>query len=141
MPQGPGFLVTFLYYFSLTTLIGVLVSSQGLGMKLDTAIPYQIGTLLGLVSGLVGAIFNRSATFSIPVADQKVFTQILDRALSELGFEKKTQLEEFTVYEKSAFKTLFSGKVLVKIDQDSATISSRSSNISSLKKMISIDNK
>ena len=110
-------------------------------MRLETALPYQIGMLLGLVSGLLGAIFNRSATFSTSLADPTAFTQRLDEALSEMGFEKKTQLEEFTVYEKSALKTLFSGKVLVKIDQDSATIISRSSNIRYLKKIMSIDHK
>ena len=136
MPQGPGFLVTFLYYFSSTTLIVIFVTSKGIGMSLETGLPYQFGILFGLVAGLLGAYFNRSATISVSFRNKKTFIKTLDQALSEMGFEKKSQLEEFAVYEKSAIRTLFSGKVLVQIDQNSATIIGRSSNIKRLSQRI-----
>ncbi len=136
MPQGPGFLVTFLYYFSSTTLIVMFVTSKGIGMSLETGLPYQFGILFGLVAGLVGAYFNRSATISVSFRNKKTFIKTLEQALSEMGFQKKSQLEEFAVYEKSAIRTLFSGKVLVQIDQNSATIIGRSSNIKRLSQRI-----
>ncbi|MGK7873854.1 MAG: hypothetical protein AB4426_11240 [Xenococcaceae cyanobacterium] len=136
MPQGPGFLVTFLYYFSSTTLIVMFVTSKGMGMSLETGLPYQFGILFGLVAGLLGANFNRSATISASFQNKKAFTKNLNEVLSEMGFEEKSQLEEFTVYEKSPLRTLFSGKVFVKIDQNSATIIGRSSNIKRLSQII-----
>ncbi len=136
MPQGPGFLVTFLYYFSSTTLIVMFVTSKGIGMSLETGLPYQFGILFGLVAGLLGAYFNRSATISVSFRNKKTFIKTLEQALSEMGFQKKSQLEEFAVYEKSAIRTLFSGKVLVQIDQNSATIIGRSSNIKRLSQRI-----
>lgn len=136
MPQGPGFLVTFLYYFSSTTLIVIFVTSKGIGMSLETGLPYQFGILFGLVAGLLGAYFNRSATISVSFRNKKTFIKTLEQALSEMGFQKKSQLEEFAVYQKSAISTLFSGKVLVQIDQNSATIIGRSSNIKRLSQII-----
>ncbi len=105
-------------------------------MSLETGLPYQFGILFGLVAGLLGAYFNRSATISVSFRNKKTFIKTLDQALSEMGFEKKSQLEEFAVYEKSAIRTLFSGKVLVQIDQNSATIIGRSSNIRRLSQRI-----
>ena len=136
MLQGPGFLVTFLYYFSSTTVIVMFVTSKGVGMSLETGLPYQFGILFGLVAGLLGAYFNRSATISVSFRNKKTFIKTLDQVLSEMGFEKKSQLEEFAVYQKSAIRTLFSGKVLVQIDQNSATIIGRSSNIKRLSQRI-----
>ena len=136
MPQGPNFAVTFLYYFSMTTLIVVLVSAGEMGMSLAEKSPYQLGTLCGLVAGIVGAYLNRSATISTAFQNQKTFTQQLEKALAQMGFEKKTQLDDFTVYGKSTLSTLFSGKIFLKIEENSATISSRSSNLKRLKQLI-----
>jgi hypothetical protein len=136
MPQGPNFLVTFLYYFASTTLIVLAIASQGMEMSLQAKLPYQLGTSLGLVVGLIGAYFNRSATISASFQNAKAFTQQLDEALAQIGFEKKTQLDDFTVYSKSALSTLFSGKIFVKIDKSSATIVGRASNIKRLKQII-----
>ncbi|NES87310.1 MAG: hypothetical protein F6K10_41675 [Moorea sp. SIO2B7] len=136
MLQGPRFLVTFLYYFSCTTVIVVVIASQIMGLSLEAKLPYQFGILFGLVAGLLGANFNRSVTISTSFRNKKVFTKTLNEALYEMGFEESTQVDEFTVYQKSALRTLFSGKVFVQIDNNSATIISRSSIIKRLSQKI-----
>lgn len=135
MVQGPSFLVTFLYYFATTTLIVLLLTSQGMGISLETKVPYQLGTLCGLIAGLIGAYFNRSVTHSITFSDRKAFNEQLEASLTQMGFEQKTQLEDFTVYTKSAFGKTLAGKILVKIEKNSATIIGRSSKIRRLIKV------
>lgn len=132
MMQGPNFFVTFLYYFSTTTLIVLLLTSQGMGMSLETKLPYQLGTLCGLIAGLLGAYFNRSATRSITFSDRKAFIEQLEASLAQMGFEQKTQLEEFTAYTESSLGKALAGKILVKIEENSATIIGRSSIIKRL---------
>jgi hypothetical protein len=136
MPRGPNFIVTFLYYFSTTTLIVLLIASQGMGMSLQQQLPYQLGTLCGLVAGIFGSYFNRSQTIFVSFQNQKAFTKKLDEALAKLGFEPKDRLEDMVVYSKNSVQTLFSGKILVKIDQNSATIVGRSSNLKRLQNAI-----
>jgi hypothetical protein len=107
-----------------------------MGMSLESRFPYQLGTLCGLVAGILGAYFNRSATISTTFQNQKAFREQLDEALAQMGFDRQTQLDDFVVYEKSALQTMFSGKILVKIDKNSATIIGRSSNLKRLKQSI-----
>ena len=132
MLQGPGFLVTFLYYFSCTIVIVVLVTSQGLGVSLDAALPYQLGSLLGLIAGVIGATVNRSVTLSTSFNNKQLFLHSLNEILSEMGFEESTPREDYLIYQKSSFRTLFSGKILVHLNQNSVTIIGRSSNITQL---------
>lgn len=136
MLQVPGFWLTFLYYFSVTNLIVILVVSQGMGIGFDEQILYQIAVFLGLIAGLVGAKFNRSITISASFANQKKFSKILNETLSQMGFEPKSQLEDFTVYEKSTWKSWFSGKIFVRIEAKSATIIGRSNMVKKLSQVI-----
>ncbi len=136
MLQVPGFWLTFLYYFSVTNLIVILVVSQGMGINFNDRILYQIAIFLGLIAGLIGAKFNRSVTISASFANKKKFSKILNETLSQMGFEPKSQLENFTVYEKSSWKSLFTGKIFVQIEAKSATIIGRSNIIKKLGQII-----
>ncbi|MBE9170347.1 hypothetical protein IQ238_23435 [Pleurocapsales cyanobacterium LEGE 06147] len=136
MLQVPGFWLTFLYYFSVTNLIVILVVSQGMGIGFNDRLLYQIAVLLGLIAGLVGAKFNRSVTLSAYFSNKKAFSKILNEILSQMGFEPKSQLEDFIVYDKSSWKTLFTGKIFVQIEDSSATIIGRSSIIKKLSQVI-----
>lgn len=136
MLQVPGFWLTFLYYFSVTNLIVILVVSQGMGIGFHERILYQIAVFLGLIAGLVGAKFNRSVTISASFSNKKTFSKILNETLSQMGFEPKSQLEDFTVYQKLTWKTLFTGKIFVRIENKSATIIGRSSIIKKLSQII-----
>lgn len=136
MQKGPGFLPTFLYYFVGTTLIGALITSQQTGTSLTTGTPYQAGILAGLLAGLTGAYFNRHNTISVPFKNKRVFTKKLEEALSQLGYEQKSKLDETTIYERSGWSNTFSGKLFVEIEQDAANISGRSTRLKALQKRI-----
>lgn len=127
MPQGPGLLATFLYYFSSTVIIIVFVVSQGMHLSWNAKQPYQLGILVGLIAGLVGAIRNRSLTLSTVFQNRKAFIKTLDETLAQMGFSQKLQLENYWVYKKSSLQTLFSGKVFVQIEHNQATIVGRAS--------------
>ena len=100
---------------------------------LDPSI-YQLSILIGLVTGILGANFNRNVTVTAPVKGKKAFMRTFNQILAEMGFEAQSELEGFTVYQKSALATLFSGRVFVKIEGLSATIIGRASTIRKLAK-------
>jgi uncharacterized membrane protein YraQ (UPF0718 family) len=133
MPSGPGFFFTFLYYFSCTSLIVIFVTWQGLGVNLDTALPYQFGSLLGLLAGLWGAYFNRSLSLNTTFSNQKAFLKNLNENLNSLGFQEQEKREELTIYSKSGLSNWFAGQILLQIDEKSATIIGRSSYIRRLR--------
>jgi len=133
--MGPGLLPTFLYYFVATTLIVAIAVSQGTGTSLETGDPYQVGIVFGLLAGAFGAYFNRYVMIAIPLKT-KAEKRHLSHTLSAMGYVETNQLEDVTVYERSALGKFFSGKFLVQIEQDTATISGRSSRIKALQKRL-----
>lgn len=138
MLTGPEFLTTFLYYFVCTTLIGLLVISQGMEISLDRFSMLSCGSV-GLVAGLLGAYFNRSVTLSTPIqGNAKIWMKNVQKTLSEMGFEPNGQIEDFTIYRKSPLKTLFSGRVLVKSEKNEMTIISRSSTVKRLQEVLNL---
>ncbi|MEQ8541842.1 MAG: hypothetical protein RIB93_30830 [Coleofasciculus sp. D1-CHI-01] len=136
MQLGPGFWATFYYYFTGMTLVVAVLASQVLGLSLTQPLPYRYGITLGFVAGLVGAYFNRSVTFSLEFKNKKVFTKTLNKTLSDMGFEPKSEIDSFVVYQRPALRNLFSGKVFVQIDSGIATIISRASIIRRLRQKI-----
>lgn len=134
--MGPGFLPTFLYYFVSTTFIVVLVVSKG--METGTAVlnPYPIGLGFGLVSGLMGAYFNRYVTVSIPFSPETVCMASVQETLTQMGFAAASQLEDMTVYERPGLSKFFSGKIFIQAEMNSVTISGRSSNVTVLRKTL-----
>ena len=81
MQFGPGLLVTFLYYFSSTAVIFTLVVSRGMGLGTETGIPQAIGVAGGLLAGGIGAYFNRTVSWALPLKHKK-------KTLIELENEK-----------------------------------------------------
>lgn len=86
MPKGPGFLVTFAYYFLATLFLGSFLASRLLHLSLGTAIPYELAALAGLSVGIVGTALNRSEVIELPIASPKVFRNRLGQILQEMGF-------------------------------------------------------
>lgn len=118
MLQLPGFWLTFLYYFAVTNLIVAITVSQGMGISWQDKSIYQLGVLLGLIAGLLGAKFNRNITINKDFKNDKTLVKTLNKSLAEMGFQAKSELDDFTVYEKSNFGSIFAGKVFVKIDKN-----------------------
>ncbi|NEP49641.1 MAG: hypothetical protein F6K65_12850 [Moorea sp. SIO3C2] len=137
MQLGPGLLITFLYYFTCTTLITTVFSSQVLRLSLVTGMPYSVGVIFGLIGGLLGTYFNRTVTVSLEFKSKKVFTAALQDTLTEMGFEETSKLDDFVVYQRPALSNLFSGKVFVQIGKGKANIASRSRNIKRISRKLS----
>jgi hypothetical protein len=92
--------------------------------------------VFGLLGGLIAAYFNRTATLSLEFQNEKAFSTTLNNALAEMGFEPKSELDNFVVYQRPSLSHLFSGSVFVQIEKGIATIVSRSSNIKQLYKKV-----
>ncbi len=136
MTKGPGILPTFLYYFSGTALVSTLLAVKALNVGMDTGIPSQLGLVVGLFGGVVGAFFNRSVVLEVPFKHRKNFLKTLNSALAEMGYELAADTDDGAVYERSPLRQLLSGKVFVQISGQTATICSRSIHIKALRKRL-----
>ncbi|OKH45946.1 hypothetical protein NIES30_18630 [Phormidium tenue NIES-30] len=138
MPSGPGFGLTFLYYFSGTALVTALLAVKSLGLGLDTGLPNLYGALFGTVGGFMGAFVNRSTTLTLPVNSRKTFKRELDAALAEMGYTEdgEPSLDGVLVYRRPFVRQLLSGRVYVLLGEKQAQISSRVIHMSGIKKRL-----
>jgi hypothetical protein len=138
LPHGPGFGLTFLYYFSGTALVATLLASKSLGLSLDTGIPTQFGVLLGVIGGILGALVNRSTTLEVPLSSKKKFKQQLDTLLAEMGYteDETSRTDGILVYRRSSLRQLLSGRVYVQLGPKQAAINSRVTHIRRIKKQL-----
>lgn len=153
MDFGPGFLPTFLYYFSSTAVVCAFVVSRALGVGLDSSIPQEIGAAGGVVAGLLGAYFNRTVTYTAPFQSQKKFLNYLETLLEQMGYQQvieqpdetdadlaAAQPDNLRIYTRSSFSKWFSGKIYVQLDAQSATIASRAVTIRQLRQRLEAAN-
>ena len=136
LTKGPGFLPTFLYYFSGTALVSTLLAVKALNVGLETGIPNQLGLVAGLFGGALGAYFNRSVVLQVPFKHRKKFFKTLNAALAEMGYELALDTDDGAVYQRSPLRQLLSGKVFVQITGQTAVICSRSVHIKALEKRL-----
>ncbi|MBD2232159.1 hypothetical protein [Phormidium tenue] len=138
LPSGPGFGLTFLYYFSGTALVTALLAVKSLGLGLDTGLPNLYGALFGTVGGFMGAFVNRSTTLTLPVNSRKTFKRELDAALAEMGYTEdgEPSLDGVLVYRRPFVRQLLSGRVYVLLGEKQAQISSRVIHMSGIKKRL-----
>jgi hypothetical protein len=138
VPKGPGFVPTFLYYFSGTALVTTFLAVKILGVGLDTGIPNQFGLLFGLAGGLVGTYFNQGKVLEIPFKSRKVFLRELQQVLDEKGYSQNPDASdnEVQVYQRAALRQLFSGRIYVHLTDQQAVISSRAAHLRWLKKRL-----
>lgn len=133
---GPGFFLTFLYYFATTIVITLFVTNGAMGWSYSNPITYQVASLFGLVAGIFGAINNRTVSLTVNFKQKKSFKKDLDQKLADLGYIRQTETNDSIMYQKSAFQTWFSGVVTVKIEQQQATIIGRNRNLIKLSRSI-----
>ncbi|MBD2260165.1 hypothetical protein [Pseudanabaena sp. FACHB-2040] len=138
VPKGPGFVPTFLYYFSGTALVTTFLAVKILGVGLDTGIPNQFGLLFGIVGGLVGTYFNQGKVLEIPFTSRKTFLREFQQVLDEKGYSQNPDAsdDEIRVYQRPVLRQLFSGKIYVHLTEKRAFISSRAAHLRWLKKRL-----
>ena len=131
--KPPGLGLTFFYYFTVTNLIVLGLLSRRFEVSLFNHSIYPIAICAGLIGGVLGTTFNRNVTITTIVKRKAVWLKSLDQNLAEMGFEPQRELEDFTIYQKKAIATLFSGRVFLKFKGKTATIIGRASVIEKLK--------
>jgi len=138
LPQGPSFVLTFLYYFSGTALITTFLAAKTLGVGLNTGIPNQFGLVFGTVGGLLGAAVYRSVTLEMAITSRQAFLKRLNRALEDMGYQLDPDANEdgIRVYTRPFLRQLFSGKVYVQVRDTQAVISSRAIHIRGIKRRL-----
>ena len=139
MQAGPGFVPTFLYYFVSTTLIVVFIISNGLSEAEKSAFfdnPFQVGILLGLVAGGVGAYFNSYESFDFCLEKHGSNSKILAETLATMGYEKSQEIDHASIYERPFPGNFFAGKLILQFSENTVSISGRSNCIRTLKKLL-----
>lgn len=138
LPQGPGFGLTFLYYFVGTALVTALLATQTLGVGLETGQPNQFGLLFGIVGGLVGASLNRSGSLVLTCPNQKSFRQQLNTILAEMDYSEvpDARTDGILVYQRSGLQGMFSGRIYVLITGKQAQLGSRNSHLRRLRQQL-----
>lgn len=138
LPQGPGFGLTFLYYFVGTALVTALLATQTLGVGLETGVPNRFGLVFGVIGGLVGASLNRSSTLTLTCPSQKTFKQQLTNILAEMGYSEMpdARTDGILVFQRSALRQAFSGRVYVLMEGKQAHLSSRTSHLRRLRQQL-----
>lgn len=132
MMNPPGLGLTFFYYFTVTNLIVLGLLSRRFEVSLLDHSIYPIAVCAGLIAGILGTTFNRNVTITTTVKRKAVWLKSLNKNLAEMGFEPQKELEDFTIYQKKAIATLFSGRVFLKFEGKTATIIGRANVIGKL---------
>jgi hypothetical protein len=141
MQSGPGFAPTFLYYFVSTTLITLLVISQGLPDPQQQEVlgnPFPVALLLGVLAGGLGAYFNAYEQIELPIKNRGGDLKTLTQTLTDMGYAEVKEVEQVKVYERSFPSNIFAGKLLVEFQEKSVLISGRANRIRTLKKSFKI---
>ena len=134
LPIGPGTSFTFLYYFVTAGIITWLFVARLFGIGLTTPLPAELGLMGGGIAGLLGILFNRSATLEIPFTSKKQFRQQLNDVMTGMGYALDTTEGSVDRYQKPKASRFFSGDIFVQQRSKSAIFISRVSNIRQLKR-------
>jgi hypothetical protein len=134
LPVGPGTSFTFLYYFATAGVITCLFTARLFGVGLMTTLPEEVGLMGGVIFGLVGILFNRSATLEIPFTSKKQFRQQLSDVMAGMGYVLDTTDGSVDRYQKPKASRFFAGDIFVQQRSKSAIFVSRVSNIRQLKR-------
>jgi hypothetical protein len=116
-----------------------LVAAKGLHLSFDSGIPQQTGLLGGIFAGLLGAYANHTTTLTLDCKNKNEKNQRIlqiNKLLSEKGYQLQEEMEEVSVYARSALAKYLSGKVYVQVEAQQITIAGRASQIRGLRKQL-----
>lgn len=136
LPQGPGALFTFVYYFSGASLITVLFTVKTLGVGFNAGITGPLALVLGALGGVAGVFFNQTKTLEMTVAKPKAFDRQLAETLTDMGYSLTETMDGVARYRRSPFSRLFSGDIYVQKQDSTVWVVSRAANIRTLSKRL-----
>jgi len=108
-------------------LLYALVFSLIMGLEFgqilhNISISMCFGLVFLLSIGIGMAFSMKAVTISMTFQDNKAFLSKLNVVLAEVGYHPESQIESFLTYKPSFQAGLFSGKISVQIDDNSATL-------------------
>ncbi|MEL6383053.1 MAG: hypothetical protein AAFQ89_11500 [Cyanobacteria bacterium J06626_18] len=136
LPQGPGTVFTFIYYFSGAALIAVLFTAKTLGVGFNAGIVGQSALLVGGVSGLLGTFYNRTKMLKLEVTQPKAFMRKLAETLMDMGYTLTETLDDISLYRRSGLGKFFAGDIYVQRQDNAVILVSRAANIRTLAKRL-----
>lgn len=142
MMQGPGYALTFLYYFSATAALVILTGIQGLGYGFNDRDLYQVAVPFALLVGSIGAYFNQNVTLTIPFKHKQSFQKQLQAMLQDLGYTESIQLDgsdSLVAYNRPGISKLLAGKIFIQLESKQVMISGRASLVNRLEKRLHPD--
>ncbi|MEM9137740.1 MAG: hypothetical protein AAGB01_10380 [Cyanobacteria bacterium P01_F01_bin.42] len=130
--KGPGFTLTFIYYFGLSALIVAIATARLLHLSIQSALPYQYGIAFALPFGLINALTKKSRTLTVAFKQKGEFAAQLNSALSELNFQPKSDPESedevsYQTFRRGGISGWLAGEIYVAIAAQEAVIAGRSS--------------
>ncbi len=141
---GPGAVQTFLYYFSVMTLIAAMVGAVALHQRPSSPGLFTAALTMGLLAGTLGALFNRTVRLTVAYDNQRKFTTKLNSVLTDLGFEldheamaaQPDRPQNAFIYHRPAPAKWFAGRVYVVFHPQSVTLASRAANMQKLQRRL-----
>ena len=70
MIQGPGYGLTFLYYFAITSSISIILGHQE-GIAWEDPSLYKLAVPFGLLAASIGAYVNHNTVVTVPVKQKR----------------------------------------------------------------------
>ena len=139
--KGPGFGVTFLYYFALAAMIGAIATIEIKHVSVHSSLPYQIGVAFALPFAVINAWTKRSKTLSVSVNKKNKFERQLIQTLEEFDFMPSADPEQedgvtYLEFRKEGLASFLAGTIYVAIADKEAVIASRASIIKRLETKI-----
>lgn len=139
MVQGPGYGLTFLYYFAITAVIAILLGHQGTGVSWQDPALYKISVPFALLVASIGAYINQNTLLSIPLPKQSARVtkvQALKTLLDRMGYAELEDDEGIQIYRRTGLAKYLSGDLFVQVENKEILISGRSSMLNQIEKQL-----
>ncbi len=136
MIQGPGYGLTFLYYFAITAVIGLVLGHQGTGIGWQDPLLYRVAVPFALFAASIGAYINHNTLVTIPTNQQSATAKQLQTILQQRGYEAIDSDAGVTTYSRSGLSRFLAGQVFVQVEPKQIMLSGRAKMVQMLEKQM-----
>lgn len=103
---------------------------------METGFPQGVALVGGLIAGSLGAYFNRTTSFTVPMQNRQKSLADLETVLNQMGYTQTEEAEGVKIYDRSSWSKWVSGKIYVCLENKTATIASRAATIRQLQQIV-----
>lgn len=138
MIQGPGYAVTFLYYFVITAVIGLVLGHQGMEIGWRDPLLYRVAVPFALFAASIGAYINHNTLMTIPTNKQSATAKQLQTILQNRGYEVIDSELGVTTYSRAGLSKFLAGQVFVQIEPRQILLSGRAKLLQAIEKQLNL---